>query len=561
MRKPAPNPIMRLLPSLTDVAFLMPVLFLFLRLDGAKYLLGDGDTGWHLRTGEWILQNGRVPDRDIFSFTKSGEPWYAWEWLWDVALAWLYQRWGMEAVVLASVLAIALTAAVLYRLVLRTCGDALIAIIASFLATSAASIHWLARPHVFSLLLVVIFYSVLERAREGRYRLLIALPLLTVLWTNVHAGFFVGIVLLLTYAAGETAVWLVSPDREARMAALRRTKPYLVCAAGCVLASLINPYTYRLHFFIARFLADGAAFGRINEYLSMDFQHPASRYFEAMLLLGAVSTVWSVYRGRFTHAMLVTAWAHLALFSARNVPIYCFLAAPVAALTAKELLERLSHAPVAGWIRRAGATFTNFSAEVGSFEWIGRIYLTSAAGMAVLAALLYLPTGSARFRAEYDTKRYPARAIDLLRQPELSQNIFTTDEWGDYLIYRLYPQVKVFVDGRFDLYGAEFAKQYLDTVEGRHTWEATLRAHRIGTVLLPVNAPLASTLKESRRWRVIYDDGVAIIFRPAAGNPAPGERPEMAKLSAVSVAEFSAIARSRRPTPVIHGSQHPTRGE
>src|SRR4029453_5444295 len=78
------NPIIRLLPSLTDVAFLMPLVFLFFVLDGAKKMLGDGNQGWDVRTGEWILANGRVPTQDLFSFTKEGQPWYAWEWGWDL---------------------------------------------------------------------------------------------------------------------------------------------------------------------------------------------------------------------------------------------------------------------------------------------------------------------------------------------------------------------------------------------------------------------------------------------------------------------------------------------
>ena len=71
-----PNPIFRLMPSLTDIAFLMPVMFLFTRMAGVRSLLGDGDTGWHIRTGEWILAHHQVPYVDMFSFTKPGEPWF-----------------------------------------------------------------------------------------------------------------------------------------------------------------------------------------------------------------------------------------------------------------------------------------------------------------------------------------------------------------------------------------------------------------------------------------------------------------------------------------------------
>jgi hypothetical protein len=84
----------RLLPSLTDVVILFPVLFVMLKMQGVSTLLGDGDTGWHIRTGEWILQNRRVPHNDIFSFSKPGQTWFAWEWAWDVCFAWLHQQGG-----------------------------------------------------------------------------------------------------------------------------------------------------------------------------------------------------------------------------------------------------------------------------------------------------------------------------------------------------------------------------------------------------------------------------------------------------------------------------------
>ena len=136
----------RFLPSLTDVAFLMPLVFLFVRMNGAQRLLGDGDTGWHIRTGEWILQNGRVPTTDFYSFTKPGQPWYAWEWLWDVVFAWLHQQAGMAAVVLASILVLCLTFALLFREVRRTCPNVLIAFGATWRRPpDPACIGWRAR--------------------------------------------------------------------------------------------------------------------------------------------------------------------------------------------------------------------------------------------------------------------------------------------------------------------------------------------------------------------------------------------------------------------------------
>ena len=166
-------------------------------MHGAKTLLGDGDTGWHVRTGEWIMSHGRVPHQDLFSFTKTGQTWFAWEWLWDVIFAWLHQHWGMAAVVVGSALVIALTSALLFRLAYRKSGNPLVAMAFTFLAVASSSIHFLARPHLFTLLFTVVFYAILERARENRSaRLLWWLPVLTVLWTNLHGGWFIGVVLI-----------------------------------------------------------------------------------------------------------------------------------------------------------------------------------------------------------------------------------------------------------------------------------------------------------------------------------------------------------------------------
>src|SRR5579863_2931728 len=128
------NPVLRLLPSMTDFAFLMPLIFIFAGMHGAKSLLADGDTGWHIRTGEWIMAHHQVPQKDLFSYTMPDQPWYAWEWVWDVIFAWLHQHWGMAAVVMGSALLIGLTSALVFRLAFRKSGNPLVATAFTFLA-------------------------------------------------------------------------------------------------------------------------------------------------------------------------------------------------------------------------------------------------------------------------------------------------------------------------------------------------------------------------------------------------------------------------------------------
>jgi hypothetical protein len=214
--------------------------------------------------------------------------------------------------------------------------------------------------------------------------------------------------------------------------------------------------------------------------------------------------------------MLVAGWLYLALIAGRNIPIFALVAGPVAGRALSEWLEKLNTARVAGWLGRATRSFREFTLGISTMDRLGRVPALSVAAILLLAMLAKAPAAGSKLKAEYDPKRYPAQALAALQPPECAGRIFTPDEWGDYLIYRLYPKTKVFVDGRSDFYGADFNRKYLDMVYGKYDWEKTLEHYGVRTVLLPADFSLASTLKASGRWQVVHDDGVAIVFRSAA---------------------------------------------
>jgi hypothetical protein len=503
----------KLLPSLTDFAFLMPIAFLFGRMDGVKTLLGDCDTGWHIRTGEWILAHGWVPARDIFSFSKPGAPWFAWEWLSDVVFAKLNALGGLQAVVLFSIVLLCLTFTALF-LQLRRKANPIVAISVTLLAVAASSIHWLARPHLFTLLFLVLFYAALERVREGHPRLagvpyLVILPVATILWTNLHGGFFVGALMIAAFGAGEILTMVFSADASLRVSAWRNARAYFLSSLACMAASLVNPYTYHLHVHMAQYLGDPFNSLHIVEFLSPTFHHPMAMFFETMLLLSVATAIWSAFRGRFADALLMLVWAHGSLLARRNIPIFMIAAAPPVAAAIQEWLLLLPETGVAAWLRNAGRKFNGLAAEMAQTESIGRWHLVSVAGVLLVAALLYAPHPPEKFRSEFDPKFYPAGALAMLgRDP--GAHIFTHDEWGDYLIWTGH---KVFVDGRSDFYGDDFEEQYIDVLNVKYGWEKTLGRFGVDTILMPPTAPLTGALKESSRWQVVYDDGMALVFR------------------------------------------------
>jgi hypothetical protein len=136
----------------------------------------------------------------------------------------------------------------------------------------------------------------------------------------------------------------------------------------------------------------------------------------------------------------------------------------------------------------------------------------------LMAAVFFAPNPPAKFRAEFDPNRYPEAALAALK-PSAGTRIFTNDEWGDYLIWS---RNRVFVDGRSDFYGNDFEDKYHDVLRVKYGWEKTLATFGVDTILMPLDAPLTGALKESSRWRLVYDDGRALAFRSnerTAGEP------------------------------------------
>ena len=167
-----------LLPSLADVLFISLLLALAYGSPSLR-LLNDPGIGWHIRTGEWILQNQAVPHADLFS-SAAARPWFAWEWLFDVGAAIVHGWWGLNGVLVGGALVIALTFSLLFRMMLRRGAALLPALVFVVLAILASTIHCLARPHLFTWLFTLLCWYLLEEKRGTSW--LWAIPAIILIW-------------------------------------------------------------------------------------------------------------------------------------------------------------------------------------------------------------------------------------------------------------------------------------------------------------------------------------------------------------------------------------------
>ena len=505
-----------LVPSLSDLAFLMPVLVLFWCTTGIPWLLTDSDTGWHIRTGEWILKNGQIPATDLFSFTKFGQPWFAWEWLSDVSMAAVHSHLGLGGIVLVSLLILGATSLCIYRNTVEECQHRVIAISLTGLAMAASTIHWLARPHLVTPLFAAVFCWVLNRVekRASNERLLLLLPALTIPWVNLHGGFFVGIVLLMTFALGTAAEEFV---RGTRNRSWLRARKYLLAAAACVVASFGNPYGYRLHIHVAQYLGSSFYFKRISEFQSADFHSFTAAYFETLVVLAIAAAAWHLRCGRLIQVLLLLSWSHFGLFSVRNIPIFAVVSAPGIGLAMRDWFEFASPRWSFDWREKLTASLLELETGlqvIASDRNRRHWHLAPWLAMLVLVLLLSHPGRIKALHADFDSSVFPTDAAIFLsrNEPALHLRLYASWQWGGYLIYRLWPSVRVFDDGRTDFYGPRFVEQGLRTWEARPDWAEVLAQYRANAALVPVDSPLATVLRERADWKLMYSDRIALMF-------------------------------------------------
>jgi len=309
-----------LLPSLADCLFLAILLWCFAAGSGWSVLLADGDTGWHIRTGEYILSTHSVPTRDLFSFSKAGQPWFAWEWLSDVTFAALHHFWGLKGVVVFTGLVLSLAATLLFRYAVWRGSNVVAALVATLRATGASTVHYLARPHIFTILGLTVTLWVLERDRRRPTRAVWLLLPLTAFWTNLHGGFVAGIVCLALATAG--AAWKTMPDPPdtRRFDEARR---YGLLTGACALATLANPYGWRLHQHMAGYLTSGWIREVVEEFQSPRFRSESMLQFE-ILLFGGLLLIPILFRQRrIAELLTLLFWAHSALVSGTPCAVVC----------------------------------------------------------------------------------------------------------------------------------------------------------------------------------------------------------------------------------------------
>ena len=511
-----------LLPSTGDLIFLI---LIWLILYGKNFLLGDGSTGWNLVYGNYILHSRAVPHCDLTSYTFRGAPWTYDEWLSGVIMAAVTNLGGLAGLSVFFAGLIALLFLLLYKECRRTGCGTLPAAVLVLCGAFASSIHWSARPHIFSWFGVYIFAVYLERFRTGQIswrKLLVILGATSVLWTNLHPSWFLGPGMVALYL-GCMWVELVLGERKDTERKVAQLKRLLLILLTCTFASLLNPYGTGLYAYIWHYFKDCRTIIVVTqEYMPLplhgEFQ---SSCFEILVAAGIIGLAYSSSVSSLPQFILFLTLGYLAFSSSRFIPLFAIVNLPFICkqlATVHFIPDDSLLRPLADWWKQRGANFNRG-------EQLNQRHLLPIA-VAVVLCMDALGIRQAKFvergrvAADFNPELFPVQTVSYIFNHKLPLNQgFNLDNWGGYLTYKF--NMPVFIDDRVAIYGAKFYDRYDDVRFVRPGWEKILNEDRINWILMPKQDPIAERLKEEPetvKWKLVCEDKAAALFIRIPGN-------------------------------------------
>jgi hypothetical protein len=456
----------------------------------SNQLLLDGDTFWHVQLGHDIWQSGKFPVQDQYSYTFFGRPWMAKEWLSQVIYYWAYATGGWNLVVIVATMAISSAIMLLFHF-LSTRLRATVAIAIALVASFAASGTYLARPHVLTFPLIVVWTEYLMRAsEEDRAPSFWLLPVIS-LWSNLHASFPIGLVI-----AAISFLNFAERNRFSRMAEMRT---WLLFLLACGLATLVNPYGYRVLLLTLHFMQANEAVPYISEWRPLVFADLPPHEFLVMFMLGCL-----LYFGltlRVAKILLLLIMLHFFLQHVRFAYLFYYLVPLVVSYEIGAQHARLSFAawtaeqddPVTRFLQRHAGLMTAALASIGAVVTAGFLFLADV---------------------EQKPKIAPSAALSYARSTGLTGHVLNYYDFGGFLIFN---GIRTFIDGRADqIFDGGFMDAIAATQKpgGGAALVAQLKKYDIAWTLLPPTDPRVFELDRLPGWKRAYSDEFAVIHVP-----------------------------------------------
>jgi hypothetical protein len=483
-------------PRLEYVVLL--ALFWSIAANGPRLLNFDGDLPRHLLLGRLIRETRSVPLTDTFSFRTEGLPSVPHEWLSQVALSIVNDVLGLGGIILLTALIVIATWAIIFHETERRGSRLFIRLFVVALGIGVNMIHVLPRPHLFTFLFTAIWVAALERINGNKPRLWWLLPLLMVLWVNMHGMFILGMMIWGIYLLGS---FLENPSRE--WFSKSSTRSMLFAGSASLLATFFSPNGIKIWEAIVSLGSNSYITSRIPEYQSADFHNPATWPFILLLILTIIGFARRGSKTSWIDILLAVSFAAIALYTSRMIPLFAIVAVPITARTLSDWIN-VEFSQSRFLVVESNITDMNSISNGGIWVFV----------LAIAVALLFYsgtPIDAQGKGNRFDNGFFPVQAVDWLNSHPQSGHMFNEFDWGGYLLLKLKPRQQIFMDGHTHIYGEALTREYETVVTLGKDWEKIFDKYQIEWAILRGSAPIAGAL-EKLGWEILYQDDTAVIL-------------------------------------------------
>jgi len=487
--------------SLTAVGFACAVMLLLRAFYIPASGFDDPDFFWHIRYGQWILEHGQLPTEDIFSWSRTGEPYLLTQWGGEILMALAYNSMGLSGTNLLSVALAGIFIGFSYLSARRYVHPAVAMTLVGLCAITILLVPM--RPQMFSFaLLAVAAWMCLSWFDTRNFKYLLPYPFLIALWVNLHGGFIVGLGLLALIVIGltlesmsgcsdeiDSTPWIT--DRLTTCPAWQTpflafvgwpaAVPYLVLCAS-ILAAMINPYGFEAINNVFH-IAGLKSSARISEWQPVMLTSKVGGFYLLMAIPYLAAILLSEKRPRLTYALIGAAFLVFGYLANRQV-MMC------AAVTPPILAEIIGKTP-------------NYKAMLPSFR-NPRMHVLVLVGILSLGVFRVVHTDQfEEARLAANTSRYPVAATAYILENKLGEKVMSDTIEASWLIRHGLP---VFIDGRMDFYGDDFFFAWRAALEGKASWQSLLDEYRPTALLLENDSALRQLAVASGKWSQEYSD-------------------------------------------------------
>ena len=488
--------------------------WLLLMVFAHSSLLRDPGSFWHTVVGERILSTGQLIYTDPFSFTYSGKHWIAHQWLGECIMALIHRVAGLDSLLLATVTLLAFFYTwMAYRLV-RAGIHPLLAVLIISLAAAASSYHFHIRPHLATIVFLGFSLAMLCDFETGHIsvgRLFWLVPLF-LLWANIHGGFLGGMATLFLVTAGWILTWLAG--RESPISGIRQALVLVVIVMACGLTAFINPYGIELPKAWLSIVNSPLLPQIIDEHMPLASSKTALAVLPFGLLY--VASLIGVFPRRPRVTWLIPlVWLYLGWTRVRHAPLFATAFAVV-------IPDMLPHVRWVKWLSQRGSEVCKIR-TAHEMETSNRITITHAFVPIILilttitfqVAGVRLPVFGSGW-AKPDPTHWPIGLLGELKRIE-SQNpigtpIFNDFLYGGFLIYYT-PRLRIFIDDRCELYGAEGLSMYINLESAPDQINRLAQEYGFEFALVESASPFDRYLKESKNWSLLKRVDAAVLYR------------------------------------------------